>query len=533
MSLPPLPSNPNIWVPQAPNIQRLKDRPLSAQPDKLIKLWRERPWIFYEDQFDVILDDWQREVTESYCKYNRVATVASKGPGKTMLLAISALHFLCTHHLPKCAALSITGDHLKDNLWAEMLLWRSRSPTLIASITDGSSKIGLKGHEQYSFISARSYPKEADESQMASALAGLHANNVAFFIDEAGMIPDAVLATADAALSTGDSDTKKGRILVTANPERPAGMIYRASLGQTEQEWKVHNVTSDPNDPKRAKRVSVKWALEQIKTYGEDHPWVQINVFGKYPRTSDQLLLSEMEIADAMRREIDPETQKSFQCRLGIDVSRGGADSTVFFKRRGKIAYPYEIVSSDVFGAQLASKAMFYARDEGVERVYVDGTGGYGSSVYDHLTTFNSIDCVSVMYNASAHQKNLYANKRTENWVRMRDWVRGGGKIPNDPMLAQELMMPILYFTGGKFQLEPKENIKKRLGRSPDRADALSQTFHDVEDFSSSAQFQNYDADSKLSDVEFMEKWKARHQQSHLADDSQLDKYRRQSNHLS
>lgn len=530
---------PKLWTPDqgAPAIRRVMDKELKVQPGHIIKLWRERPWIFYKDLFDVDLDDWQREVTESYVKYNRVATVASKGPGKTMLLAISALHFLSTHHLPKCAALSVTGDHLKDNLWAEMLLWRSKSETLKKSITDGNSKIALIGHDQYSFISARSYPKEADESQMASALAGLHANNVAFFIDEAGMIPDSVLATADAALSTGDTDTKKGRILVTANPERPSGMIYRAYLGQTEQEWKIHNVTSDPDDPKRAKRVSVKWAREQIKTYGADHPWVQINVFGRYPKTSDQLLLSEHEISESMRREIDHETQRSFQCRLGIDVSRGGADSTVFFKRRGKIAFPYEIVSSDIFGAELAGKTMLYVRDQGVERVYVDGTGGYGSSVYDHLATFNSVDVVSVMYNASAHQKTLYANKRTENWVRMRDWVRAGGRLPNDPMLAQELMMPILHFTGGKFQLEAKESIKKRLGRSPDRADALSQTFHDVEDFSKGIDIMSMpeaDPHRHLPNWAYQKMLEQREAQvGYISDQSQLDKYQAPANYRS
>lgn len=522
---------------QAPNIQRYNNQPLEQQAAKILKLWREKPWIFYKDLLDVTLDDWQMEVTESYTNNNRVATVASKGPGKTALLALSGLHFLSTHFQPKCAALSVTGDHLRDNLWAEMLMWRSKSETLKKSLTDGSQKISLVGHEAYAFISARSYPKEADESQMASALAGLHANNVAFFIDEAGMIPDAVLATADAALSTGDSDTKKGRILVTANPERPSGMIYRASLGQTVQKWKVHHVTSDPKDPKRSKRVSVEWAQEQINTYGEDHPWVQINVFGKYPKTSSEMLLSEPEIQEAMRRNITEDMVTHSQTRLGIDVARGGADSTVFFMRKGLLSYPYDIVSSDEFGPKLAARAMFYAREKKVERVYVDGTGGYGSSVFDHLTTFNSVDVISVMYNASAHQKQLYANKRTENWVRMRDWIRKGGKLPNDPLLAQELMMPQLFFHGGKFQLEPKEQIKKRLGRSPDRADALSQTFHDIEEFSGSMDYGSMpemDPDRNLTDYEFMMKHRNRKQQaSYLTDESQLDNSRGPANYKS
>jgi phage terminase large subunit len=526
MSLPPL-ALPKLFDPsQAPNIRRYQDQKLDMQPSHMLRLWRERPKIFFKDMFDFVPDLWQEEVLESYCTDNRVAVVANKGPGKTALLAVTGLHFLSTHHLPKCAALSVTKDHLKDNLWAEMLLWRSKSETLKKSITDGSEKISIIGHEAYAFISARSYPKEADESQMASALAGLHANNVAFFIDEAGSIPDAVLATADAALSTGDSDTKKGRILVTANPERPSGTIYRASLGQTVQKWKVHHVTGDPDDPKRSPRVSKDWAREQIATYGADHPWVLINVFGKYPKTSADQLLSEHEIAESVNRQITTEMVKHHQVRLGIDVARGGADSTVFFMRQGLLSHPPEMVSSDVLGPELASKAMFYSREHKVERVYVDGTGGWGSSVFDHLTTFNSVDVTSVMYNAKAHQDKLYANKRTENWVRMRDWIRKGGKLPNDPLLARELMMPQLYFVGGRFQLEAKEQIKKRLGRSPDRADALSQTFQDVEDFGMNVDFSRNpeaDPDRHLSTYDYMQKHRNPSLSKHLTDDSMLD----------
>ena len=40
-----------------------------------------------------------------------------------------------------------------------------------------------------------------------------------------------------------------------------------------------------------------------------------------------------------------------------------------------------------------------------------------------------------------------------------------------------ELTTPQYCFTGGKFQIEPKENIKDRLGRSPDYADGLGLTF--------------------------------------------------------
>lgn len=529
-----------IWTPLdgAPSVQRLKDKSLADQPLKVIKLWRERPKIFVNDLLDLTLDLWQEEFFESYMTFQRTAAVANKGPGKTGALAMLALHFMSCHNRPKCAALSVSKDHLQDNLWAEILKWRSRSDTLIKSLTDGSTSIARIGEEKFSFLSARAYAKDSDESQMASALAGLHEDNCAFFIDEAGMIPDSVLATADAALSTEDSVKGMGkkRICVTANPERPSGMIYRASKGLTVQKWNVIHVTGDPDDPKRSPRVSKEWAREQINTYGADHPWVQINVFGKYPKNSSEQLLSENEIDEAMRRNIDEKLVERSQSRLGIDVSRGGADSTVFFLRKGLKSYPCEPVSSELYGAELAGKAMLYVQQRKAERIYVDGTGGYGSSVYDHLKTFDGFDITSVIYNARAHEEKLYSNKRTENWVRMRDWIRRGGQLPNDPMLKTELMMPLLLIHGGKFALEAKEQIKKRVGRSPDRADALSQTFHDVDEHTAGFGPPPIDPHKQLPLHEWGRKMIEQEERGRgglLSDETQLDKYARPANYKS
>jgi len=402
------------------------------------------------------------------------------------------------------------------------------SELMVKSTNEGMEKITLKGHEGYSFIDARSFPKQADETQMASALAGLHADNVMFGLDEAGMIPDSIFATADAALSTGDSDTKCAKILAMANPERPQGVLYRASVGRTLQKWGIYHISGDPDDPRRAPRVSVTWAREQILTYGKDDPWVQVNVFGRYPAQASNTLLSDPEIHESMNRQIEERTVSNSQCRLGVDVARGGIDRSALAKRRGLKAYPITAMSSDVYGPEMAGKIAFMQQEEGIERIFVDNTGGYGSSVIDSLALFPHLEVTPVIYNAKA-QDSRYFNKRTEMWVRLRDWVKKGGCLPNDPGLAEELMMPKLIFHGGIFRLEEKEQIKARLGRSPDKADALAQTFADVEQPSF---YGNYSVQGKASDGreksydEVVNEWQDRGSQlnSYVTDQSHLDK---------
>lgn len=505
------------------NIQNLINKPSTLQPHQVMKLWRHKPKIFFEDAFDVKLDGWQEDVVDLYMENQRLALVASKGPGKTFTLAMLGWHFFITGHQPKMAALSVTKDHLMANLWAELLKWRAKSPLLVKSTNEGFSKITLKGHEGYSFIDARSFPKQADESQQASALAGLHADNVAFLIDEAGTIPDSVLATADAALSTGDSGNKKAKLLVTANPEEPKGIIYRAYMGRSKQKWAVYSISGDPDDPKRAPRVSKAWAQELIDQYGREDPWVMVNVLGKYPNVSSTQLITEQEIHDSMNREIPEAQLKNSQMRLGIDVARGGVDTTVFALRRGLKAYPLDQISSTVLGPELAGKAAMMVEEQRIERIFVDNTGGFGSSVVDSLQMFPNIDITPIHYSSKAQDKRYY-NKRTEMWARMRDWVRKGGCLPKDPSLAEEILMPKLIFHGGVFRLEEKEQIKARLGRSPDKADALAQTFADVDQPSFYADFSN---GGKVYQDPLEYYRTAGQQRNYYTDESQVDKYYR------
>lgn len=476
-----------LWTPDqgpanAPSFNHLTNTPsLKLESHQVMKLWRSKPKYFFRDVMDVTLDPWQEDCVELYLSHQRLGLVASKGPGKTGLLAFLGWHFFITGHQPKMAALSISKDHLKSNLWAELLRWRASSKLLTISTIGGMEQIDLKGHEGYSFISARSYPKQADENTMSSVLAGLHANNVAFLIDEAGTIPDSVLATADAALSTGESNVKRARMLVTANPEEPRGMLYRAYMGRSKQKWAIYTISGDPEDPKRAPRVSIDWAKEQIDTYGRDDPWVMVNVLGKYPLQSSEKLISEEEIFESMKRVVEERDIKQSQPRMGVDVSRGGIDSSAIAIRRGLLAYDIQKISSNIRGPELAGKVAFLKEEHGVERIFVDDTGGYGSSVIDSLELYPRIDLTAIKYNAKAQDNRRYLNTRTEMWVRMRDWIRKGGKLPNDPGLAEELLMPKLFFNGGIFSLEAKEQIKARLGRSPDKADALAQTFKDLD----------------------------------------------------
>jgi phage terminase large subunit len=64
----------------------------------------------------------------------------------------------------------------------------------------------------------------------------------------------------------------------------------------------------------------------------------------------------------------------------------------------------------------------------------------------------------------------------------MRDWLKAGGEIPDDPELANDLTTPGFDHAHGKrfhgsIILESKDDLKARGEASPDDGDTLAMTF--------------------------------------------------------
>ena len=72
----------------------------------------------------------------------------------------------------------------------------------------------------------------------------------------------------------------------------------------------------------------------------------------------------------------------------------------------------------------------------------------------------------------------MYFNRRAEVWGLMRDALKAGMEIPDDPELAADVTGPLYAFSSKQqIQLEKKEDMKKRGLSSPDCGDMLAMTF--------------------------------------------------------
>lgn len=174
---------------------------------------------------------------------------------------------------------------------------------------------------------------------------------------------------------------------------------------------------------------------------------------------------------------------------VGVDVAYGGMDETVVAVRFGDaIRRLYRYRNADT--RETAAEAAIHLHETGT--VAVVDVIGIGAGVFDTLRAWRKsnkhvADVVPFNAAASTSRKDKigqfkFKNDRAAAWWRMRellDPARGSTvMLPNDQRLIQELSaVKYKYLAGGVIQIESKDDIKKRLGRSTDSADSVIQAF--------------------------------------------------------
>lgn len=445
----------------------------------VIKTYRKNILLFVSEQFKVNPDRWQEKALIAFSnkdnKRFRLSLQACAGPGKSAVLAWCGLWFLCTQgdkgNHPKGAVISVTETNLKDNLWAEFSKWMQLSKLCSGILTWTKSRIFANEHPETWFLSARSFNKSANAEEQGRTLSGIHGKFVLFLIDESGDIPVTVLKSAEQALSTDDIEF--ARIVQAGNPTSVNGMLYAAQSSLADS-WSVIRITGDPKDQDRSPRINVTWAQDQIDRYGEDDPWVMSYILGRFPASGINTIISVDDVDMATKRNLREEDYEFAQKRLGVDVARFGHDATIIFPRQGLRAFNYiemrNARSNDIAARVMLAKSRWYSEME-----FVDGTGGFGSGVIDSLLQAGTAP-QEIHFSGKAIDSRYY-NKRAEMWFNMAEWIKRGGMLPDCAILRKELTAPTYSFKNGKFILEDKQQIKERLGFSPDRADGLALTF--------------------------------------------------------
>lgn len=401
----------------------------------------------------------------------RMAVASGHSIGKTVVQSWIMLWTMATRENCRGVATSTTSAQLATRLWPEMQTWLKQS--LVGHWFDcntarNNMRLFHREHpEVWRFDGATAAPENSE------AFAGLHnaTSSTVFLLDEASGIDTRIWRAIEGSMVDGAP-----LLVATGNPLRRDGEFFRVFSDQAHR-WNLRHV-----DSRQAHLTNKAQIAEWLADWGEDSDFFKCRVRGLFPAQSLGQFISADAVAQAQARDAGrpPFTEGAI---LGCDVARFGNDASTIATRIGRDARSFPLrafrgLDTRQFAMEIARWANELRMLFRLPRVLicVDGIG-VGAGVVDTLRAMG-FDVVDVQAAGRARDERKHANVRAELWSDMRDWLIAGGLLGDDEELAEDLTAPdFLFDLRGRIQVEKKDAIRARLGRSPDRADALALTF--------------------------------------------------------
>jgi hypothetical protein len=473
---------------------------IDPAPSRLSRYYSD-PVAFADDCIDWRgegLTPYQRDILAAIPREKRVSARGPHGLGKTTEAAIAVLWFALTREDAgrdwKCPTTASAWRQLEHYLWPEIHKWARRLRWDVLGREPFNERtelqtLNLKLHHGAAFAVASDVP---------ALIEGVHADSVLYIFDEAKTIPAATFDAAEGAFSGGGSDTDAEAFgLAQSTPGEPSGRFHEIHQRRPGlEDWWVRHVTLD--EAIAAGRVSKDWAEQRRAQWGEASALYANRALGEFHSADEEgvIPLAWVEAANERWRQWDEDgRQWSVVWKdaeglnqegviLGVDVARSGPDDTVMALRFASIVDSLRRTNQETT-TQTASRAMGIIRSRGGGRAVVDVIG-IGAGVVDQM---RDAGFEVVAFNAAegTTQRDKtgelgFKNKRSAAWWSMRELLdpdSGQGlALPDDDLLTGDLTAPHWrVVAGGLIQVESKDDVRKRLGRSTDTGDAVIQAF--------------------------------------------------------
>ena len=522
------------WKAAQPRIRALKTA-------KFYSKYKSDPVGFGEEVLGEFYTQDEKAVMRSVC--DNPVTIARSGNalGKTHIAARLCVWGYLTHPESKIYVTAAPPiDNLKHILWGEIMSVVRKRPDLFDGHTITSLEISRNQKE--SFITGVAIPTSGTSAEREGKFAGKHAPFLMFMVDEGDAVPDEVYKGIESCNSGGLNRLlimfnpraqfgpvymrEKKRLAnvvhlsafrhpnVVSGEDVIPGAVSREVTVRRINEWTRPLMTDEAED---AQCFTVPEFLVGTVAQGMDgvqypplqggtrkvvEPEFSYMVLGEYPSQSSFQLISETWIDAAVSRwhtyvatygEIPPTGVRPI---LGVDMAEHGADFNVACLRYGgwipKMTF-WQGVDPDM----AAEKSIELYFKVGAKIAMIDGTGvgaGVAPSMArrgrkdDEKGRSEDLRAISVKV-ASKPSPTIKTDKgefkllRDQIWWALREWLRtdAGAMLPPDPYLLEELRAVEYHKINGKIMVTPKDEMRERLKRSPDRADALCLTFSPYE----------------------------------------------------
>jgi len=428
------------------------------------------------------------------------ATKAGHGVGKSAFTSWIVLWLMSTRPHFAGVVTANTKEQLIRKTWRELAVWHQRC------ITGHWFKYNATSFHHVEHTNTWRTDATPWSEHNSEAFAGMHngGRGQAMIFDEASGIADKIFEVAEGAMSDPDAFW-----FLFGNPTKRSGRFYEA-WHKFSRRWTKFTV-----DARKAAAANKKRLAEMIEDWGLDSDYVRVRVLGEFPEQDVATLIPAEWLDRSANRPVDG--AERYKPIWGLDVARFGDDRTCVVKRRQRKLMEPASIWQGLSTTQTAERVrqMWEATpvDDKPASICIDAIG-LGAGVVDILSDMasrgqlgdTSIIGVNVSESASANEK--FARLRDELWWRARSWFEtltcsmvedkekrnatwtesesndealfaDLPKVRKSPIIDEMRDILFSYLPNGKIKLEPKQDTKERLGRSPDAADAFVLTFAD------------------------------------------------------
>lgn len=400
------------------------------------------------------------------------ATASGRGPGKSALVSWITNWMMSTRIGSTTIITANTEMQLKSRTFAEIGKWTSLlinrhwfdvtvlsvrpAPWFAKAVTDQ-----LKIDTGYWYAQGQLWSEEAPDS-----FAGVHNPlGVCLQFDEASGIPTPIFNVSAGFFTEPVLDRYW---FVYSNARRNSGGFFDC-FHAMESPWRLKHL-----DARTVEGLDQAVFDAMIKQHGIDSDVVRMEVLGEFPKQGNRQFINNELVRQAQQRELAEDLQAPLI--IGVDVARYGDDDSVFRFRKGRDARSIPAIRyrerDNMFIANELAKVIDHYNPDAVN---VDA--GNGTGVIDRVRELGYR--VNEVWFGSTASSPEWANKRTEMWADLRDWL-GGGCLDLDARLFGDLTAPEYHphgKAGDKTMLQSKEELKDLGYRSPDDGDALALTF--------------------------------------------------------
>lgn len=457
--------------------------------------------------------DKQAEIIMDVFKYKAVTVASCNAAGKTDLASDVALAFLTLKPGSIVITTAPTWRQVKDVLWRYIRNKYAKAPIKLSD--KQCNQVGLDYAEDWYAVGLST--KDAEK------FFGYHADDILVIVDEASGVEEEIFIGVDAV-----TPNINARTLFIGNPTNEAGRFGKSFKDPLVKQHRI-SAFDTPNlkanglndvqsviklftPPEGVKAIDHVKAVEEslimpipalispgtvyrrYLQWGIDSPLWQALIMGQFPDQAEDSLFNLaliMKSVDVRKQIDDPNytginewtIEQADHTEYGVDVARYGSDRTIVFPRRGGYVYPCSNWARQDTVTTTNKIIGLLGEDDYNSRIKIDDST-MGGGVTDQLIWYKNnterqhYTVVPILFNNKPNHPRFY-DMRAEMYWKVREMLEKKKiALPDDDELISELASIRYQITPkGQIKIEQKDEIKKRTGRSPDKADALVLAF--------------------------------------------------------